>query len=134
MAAGINDTFRQVGIAVGIAAWGAVFLGAGAARTQELAGGAVGHSQARGLVEATSSGTLSQAVSSLPRGVRDRVHSAAEQGFLHGLNEILLLGALLSFAGAVAALWMVREREIERDEVAEGRPLEAEPEVEPAQA
>ena len=27
MAAGINDTFRQVGIAVGIAAWGALFLG-----------------------------------------------------------------------------------------------------------
>src|SRR5215208_1485900 len=32
MAAGINDTFRQVGIAVGIAAWGAIFLGAGAAK------------------------------------------------------------------------------------------------------
>src|ERR687896_228520 len=29
MAAGINDTFRQVGIAVGIAAWGAIFLGRG---------------------------------------------------------------------------------------------------------
>ncbi len=32
MAAGINDTFRQVGIAVGIAAWGAIFLGAGATK------------------------------------------------------------------------------------------------------
>ena len=41
MAAGINDTFRQVGIAVGIAAWGAIFLGAGAIKTQEVAGGAV---------------------------------------------------------------------------------------------
>ncbi|MGH2857903.1 MAG: MFS transporter [Solirubrobacteraceae bacterium] len=27
MAAGINDTFRQVGIAVGVAVWGAIFLG-----------------------------------------------------------------------------------------------------------
>ena len=42
MAAGINDTFRQVGIAVGIAAWGAIFLGVGASKTQEVAGGAVG--------------------------------------------------------------------------------------------
>ena len=41
MAAGINDTFRQVGIAVGIAAWGAIFLGVGASKTQEVAGGAV---------------------------------------------------------------------------------------------
>ena len=38
MAAGINDTFRQVGIAVGIAAWGAIFLGTGASKTQEVAG------------------------------------------------------------------------------------------------
>ena len=30
MAAGINDTFRQVGVAVGIAVWGAIFVGAGA--------------------------------------------------------------------------------------------------------
>src|ERR1700727_1170566 len=32
MAAGINDTFRQVGVAVGVAAWGAIFLGRGAHR------------------------------------------------------------------------------------------------------
>jgi EmrB/QacA subfamily drug resistance transporter len=132
MAAGINDTFRQVGIAVGIAAWGAIFLGAGASKTQELAGNAVGHTEARQLVEATSSGALPQAVSQLPQQVQGRVQSAAEQGFLHGLNEILLLGALLSFAGAVAALWMVREGDIEREEVLAGTPLEAEPE--PARA
>ena len=30
MAAGINDTFRQVGVAVGIAVWGAIFVGRGA--------------------------------------------------------------------------------------------------------
>ncbi len=67
MAAGINDTFRQVGIAVGIAAWGAIFLGAGAAKTQEVAGGAVDGAQARELVEATSSGALPQALSAVPR-------------------------------------------------------------------
>lgn len=132
MAAGINDTFRQVGIAVGIAAWGAIFLGAGASKAQELAGNAVSGEEARQLVEATSSGALSQAVASMPQQAQAKVQAAAEQGFLHGLNEILLLGALLSFAGAVAALWMVREGDIEREEVAEGAPLEAEPE--PARA
>jgi EmrB/QacA subfamily drug resistance transporter len=128
MAAGINDTFRQVGIAVGIAAWGAIFLGAGASKTQEVAGNAISGDEARGLVEATSSGTLHQAVSHLPQQVQGKVQSAAEQGFLHGLNEILLLGALLSFAGAIAALWMVRERDIDREGIVEGAPLEAEPE------
>jgi EmrB/QacA subfamily drug resistance transporter len=128
MAAGINDTFRQVGIAVGIAAWGAIFLGVGAAKTEDVAAGAVSGDQARQLVEATSAGALPQALAGVPQQAQPAVRNAAEQGFLHGLNEILLLGALLSFAGAVAALWLVREREIERETVAE-RALEAEPEA-----
>ena len=59
------------------------------------------------------------------------VGNAAEQGFLHGLNEILLLGAILSFAGAALALWLVRESEIERETLV-GTALEPEPE--PSQA
>ena len=131
MAAGINDTFRQVGIAVGIATWGAIFLGAGASKTQEVAGNAVSGDEARNLVEATSSGALPQALASVPRGARELTRNAAEQGFLHGLNEILLLGAILSFAGAALALWLVRESDIER-ETLEGTEFEAE--AEPVQA
>ena len=57
---------------------------------------------------------------------------ATEQGFIHGLNTILLLGALLSFAGAVFALWLVRENEIERETLV-GTDFEAVAEPEPAQ-
>jgi EmrB/QacA subfamily drug resistance transporter len=123
MAAGINDTFRQVGIAVGIAAWGAIFLGAGAARTQELAGGVVDGPAARHLVESASSGSLQQALASVPAQAQPVVRNAAQQGFLHGFNEILLIGALLSFAGSLVALLLVREREIERETVS-GKRLE----------
>jgi hypothetical protein len=42
-----------------------------------------------------------------------------------GTQVVLLLGALLSFAGAVLALWLVREREIERE------PVEPESESDP---
>jgi EmrB/QacA subfamily drug resistance transporter len=132
MAAGINDTFRQVGIAVGIAAWGAIFLGVGASKAQEVAP-ALGHDQARGLVEATSSGALPQALSSLPPGARELTRNAAEQGFIHGLNTIVLVGALLSLAGAVLALWLVRESDIERETLV-GTDFEVEPEPEPASA
>jgi hypothetical protein len=133
MAAGINDTFRQVGIAVGIAAWGAIFLGAGASKVQDVAGGSVGGDEARNLVEATSSGALPQALSAVPQGARELTRNAAEQGFLHGLNTILLLGALLSFAGAVFALWLVRESEIERETLV-GTDFETPAEPEPAKA
>src|SRR4051794_13049036 len=37
MASGINDTFRQVGVAVGIAIWGALFVGRGSDKVEALA-------------------------------------------------------------------------------------------------
>jgi EmrB/QacA subfamily drug resistance transporter len=129
MAAGVNDTFRQVGVAVGTAAWGAIFLGVGASKTESLAGGAVDHDQARGLVEAASSGALPQALRAVPANARDSVRHATEEGFLHGLNEILLMGGILCLLGTGLALWLVREKEIDRGEVGAGSdaPLEAEP-------
>lgn len=129
MAAGINDTFRQLGVAVGIAVWGAVFIARGKSEvTSALAGtpGAVGD-RPRELVEATSSGNLDAVLSQAPAGSRDQIAQAANDAFLSGLNEILVLGAVLAFAGAVAALWLVREHEIDRAEPGVALPEEAEP-------
>ncbi len=115
MAAGINDTFRQVGIAVGVAAWGALFTARGAARAVAQAPAANGHG--RQLIEAVSSGRLHEAVAALPAGVRGAVAHAARAGFLSGLNEILLLGGGLAVLGGIAATLLVREHEIEREVV-----------------
>jgi Major Facilitator Superfamily len=119
MAAGINDTFRQVGIAVGIAVWGAIFVGRGADKVRELATEtpAASGERPRELVEAASSGSLDAALAALPPGTRAVAANAAGEGFLAGLNNVLTVGALLSFAGAVLALWLVREHEIERQTV-----------------
>ncbi|MBS1879851.1 MAG: MFS transporter [Actinobacteria bacterium] len=117
MAAGINDTFRQVGVAVGVAVWGAIFIGRGADKVSELAAGtpAASGDHPRQLVEAASSGALPQALAQVPPGIRGSVGSAAREGFLAGFNDVLALGALVAFAGAVAAFALVRERDIERD-------------------
>ena len=119
MASGINDTFRQVGIAVGIAAWGALFLGRGADEVSELAAGtpAADGERPRELIEAASSGNLDQALGAIPADAQATVANAAGEGFLAGLNEVLLLGALLSFAGAVVALLLIHEHEIDREPV-----------------
>jgi EmrB/QacA subfamily drug resistance transporter len=119
MAAGINDTFRQVGVAVGIAVWGAIFVGRGADKVSELTAGTqvANGERPRELVEAASSGSLDQAVAALPPEAQQVAASAAGEGFLTGLNSTLTLGALLSFAGAVLALWLVQEQEIERQPV-----------------
>jgi hypothetical protein len=70
MAAGIIDTFRQVGIAVGIAVWGAIFVGRGADKVRELATEtpAASGERSRELGEAASSGSLDAALAGLPPG------------------------------------------------------------------
>ena len=135
MAAGINDTFRQVGVAVGIAAWGAIFLSRGASEVEQLAAGtpAATGERPRQLIEAASSGNLDSAVASVPPGARETVTDAAGAGFISGLNEIVMLGGVMSLAAAIVALWLVRERDIEREapietpHVVSAQPRELEP-------
>jgi len=116
MATGINDTFRQVGVAVGIAAWGAVFLARGESKLTDLAAGtpAAAGERPRELIEATSSGNLERALEGVPASARETVETAAREGFLSGFNEILVLGGGLSFAGALLALWLVRQGDMRR--------------------
>ncbi len=118
MAAGINDTFRQVGVAVGVAAWGAIFLAQASDKVASVASGtqAATGGHPRQLVEALTSGHLAQAVSGVPHGAREAVVQATRQGFLTGFNAILVIGGLVAITGAALALWLVREREIERDQ------------------
>jgi EmrB/QacA subfamily drug resistance transporter len=125
MASGINDTFRQVGIAIGIAAWGAIFLGRGAAKVEELAAGtpAATGDRPRELVEAVSSGNLDSALAQSPPGARSNIADAAHQGFLAGMNDILMLGGILAIAGGLVAVWLIRERDIEREPVIEAEPV-----------
>jgi hypothetical protein len=117
MASGINDTFRQVGIAVGVAVWGAIFLGRASGKVSALVAGtpAGAGDRPRQLVEALSGGRLGAAVRALPHGTREAAVAATHQGFLTGMNSILEIGAGVAFAGAVLALWLVREHEIERE-------------------
>src|SRR5262249_9793137 len=115
MAAGINDTFRQVGIAVGVAAWGAVFLARASDKVASVTSGtpAGAGDHPRALVEALTSGHLTAAVSHLPQGARGAAVEATRQGFLTGFNEILVIGAVVALTGAALALWLVREDQIE---------------------
>ena len=118
MASGINSTFRQVGIATGIAGLGAIFQ----------------HIVAQNLIEG--------AHGRLPRGVSGsdaadfvsfggfrQLHNAAltrlaEQSFVDGLNDILLYAGILAFIGAILAAVLTRPS----DFVAHGtEPAAAEP-------
>jgi hypothetical protein len=50
------------------------------------------------------------------------VADAAHQGFLAGFNDIVMLGGIFAIVAAIAAVWLIREEDIERD-----TPIEVEP-------
>jgi EmrB/QacA subfamily drug resistance transporter len=117
MAAGINDTFRQVGVAVGIAVWGAIFVDRAARKVSELTAGTptAAGGRPRELAEAVSSGNLDHVLATVPPNARGSVARAAREGFLSGFNDVLLLGGLVAFAGAALTLVLIRERDVERE-------------------
>jgi hypothetical protein len=122
MASGINSTFRQVGIATGVAALGAVFQ---SRISSELA---TSLPQApSSFSDAVSSGATDQAVASAPPQFQDQALSAANHAFVTAFNEILLIAAAVSIVGGVLGLLLVRQS----DFVA---PPAGEPTAEPAAA
>jgi EmrB/QacA subfamily drug resistance transporter len=105
VASGINDTFRQVGIAAGTAAMGALFLARAQSKVSALLPG-TSPAQARGLADGVTLGGL-------PRSIPAQVLAAAREGFFAGFNEILFVAGIVAAAGAVAALILVSTREFE---------------------
>jgi hypothetical protein len=113
MASGINSTFRQVGIATGTAALGAVFSSKISSEVSSSVATAPAQVQAHSseLSDAISSGAIHQATANLPPPIHDHVVKLADQAFISGLNEILVIGAIVAAVGGVLALVMVRQRD-----------------------
>ena len=106
MASGVNNTFRQVGIATGVAALGAIFQSAISSKLSELAPQAPS-----GFSDAVSSGGSQAAIQAVPPGGRAQLATAANQAFISAFNEILLVGAAVAIAGALLGFALVRSRD-----------------------
>jgi EmrB/QacA subfamily drug resistance transporter len=104
MGSGINSTFRQVGIATGVAALGAIFQSQINSKIGELLPRAP-----HGLGEMIASGG-SRAVSTLhlPPGIEAKTVHAADVAFVGAFNSILLIAAILSFVGAAVGFALTR--------------------------
>ena len=104
MASGINSTFRQIGIATGVAALGAVFQSRIASELSNNLPQAP-----PSFSDAVSSGATHQAVAAAPPQFRDEALNAANHAFVTAFNEILLIGAAVAIVGGVLGLLMVRQ-------------------------
>jgi hypothetical protein len=99
MASGINNTFRLAGVAIGVAALGALLEN----RIENAFSLAVGSSPASDAVGAAISSSGLRAVASHPELVEP-----ARSAFVTGLDDVLLTGAVILVIGAVAALTLLR--------------------------
>jgi EmrB/QacA subfamily drug resistance transporter len=112
--AAINNTFRQVGIAVGIAALGAVFQARIESKFGQLLanGPATLHGHASELASAVSSGNAKTAIAAEPPGARGFLGDAAQQAFVSGLNEIFVIAGVTALVGAALSLVLIRARDL----------------------
>jgi EmrB/QacA subfamily drug resistance transporter len=108
MASGISSTFRQVGIATGIAGLGAVFQSQVTSSLIGSLAGSPGAAQAHELGRAVTSGGAPQAIAAAPAAARPRVEHAIDVAFTSALNDILLIAAIVAVAGGLLALALVR--------------------------
>jgi EmrB/QacA subfamily drug resistance transporter len=104
MASGINSTFRQVGVATGIAAWGAIFQHVVSSRFTQYA------ASARLQRPPGVSGRVADFVSfaGAQRTHNPTLIRVAERSFDAGLNHILLIAAVVALVGAALCAVLVR--------------------------
>ena len=116
MASGINATFRQVGIATGIAGLGAVFqhsVSHGTTAALQASGHArealsAAHGKLATLLE---SGEVTQVAHSLSPAARTALDHSYRVGFTEAFTTIALIAAMVALVGAVLAFALVRGRD-----------------------
>jgi EmrB/QacA subfamily drug resistance transporter len=124
MAAGVNSTFRQIGIATSIAALGTIFASALAAHARSaLAPTTTLAARSARIALAIRRGQARHVIAATAEHLRRTLAGAIHAAFASALNEILVVAAIVAFVGAFASLFLVRSRDfvgMDRD-VAEAR-------------
>jgi EmrB/QacA subfamily drug resistance transporter len=108
MASGINNTFRQVGIATGIAVLGAIFESELTTQLGPKLSGTPAAGHAAQISHAVAAGAAQQIVHSVPVGQRHAAALAIHGAFVDSMHSILLVASIVAFAGAILGLLLVR--------------------------
>ena len=110
MASGINTTFRQVGIATGIAALGAVFQSTISDKVTSGLAPLVG-GRASALADLVVNQEVPRALAQVPAQSRGVAGGLVQSSFIEALNDILLIGSIVALVAAVLTFLLVRTRD-----------------------
>jgi EmrB/QacA subfamily drug resistance transporter len=112
MASGVNTTFRQIGIATGIAVYGSIFastlrdkLGQAFASFPSL------QRHLPGVVTAIQQGNAAAAINAVPAPLRAPLVAAIHASFASALDVLLVVSAVLALVGAACSSVLIRRRD-----------------------
>jgi EmrB/QacA subfamily drug resistance transporter len=111
MASGINSTFRQVGIATGIAVLGAIFESAISSKLAPRLADTPLAGHLSSIAHAVAGGGAATVIGSVPAAARSQATAAIHGAFASAMNDILLVAAIVALTGAVLSLALVRGRD-----------------------
>ena len=112
MASGINSTFRQVGIATGIALLGTLFSNKVTGEVLARVAAVPGLSRrSQQIATAVQSGEIGHVISKLPDHARQAVGLITRAAFTSGLNHILLVAAIIALVAGVVSLTAIRGKD-----------------------
>jgi EmrB/QacA subfamily drug resistance transporter len=121
MASGINSTFRQVGIATGIALLGTLFANRLTSAVGALTAGTPFAARSAEISSALRNGGAQRLFAAAPPQQRGLLAGIVTGSFTTALNEILLVAAILSFVSGVLAFALIRSKDL----VSHARPDQA---------
>ncbi|MCU1363910.1 MAG: putative integral rane efflux protein [Acidimicrobiaceae bacterium] len=128
MASGVNTTFRQIGIAVGIAVYATIF----STELQKGLGRSLNHIKAVGntavswnlrqVVTLVKEGQAAQVIKSTPPALRPQLVRALQSSFTGALNDLFVVSGTLALVGAVVAMIFIRPRDFVAQQQVEPAP------------
>lgn len=110
MASGANTTFRQIGIATGIAALGSIFTSQLHSHLTSTLPASLSGS-AGSIANAARQGSVGQVLGSLPGADRATVELALKSSFASSLNDIIYVTAGVALVGAVFGTLLIRSKD-----------------------
>jgi len=112
MANGMGESFQQVGVAVGIAAFGAMFHREVVSTFVSSEVGRQLGDQAQAIGHLVLVDGVAGAASKVPPALADATRTAAEAAFVHGFVEIMLVCGAVAAVGSIIAYALIRRRDL----------------------
>jgi hypothetical protein len=118
MASGMNETFQQVGMGLGIAAFGALFQSRVSTLFTDSAVGRRLGSAAGRAADGVAAGSIQETAAGAPNGLSTQVVAAARAAFVDGMGDVFVISGIIALVGAVIAAFLIRGKDLDPSAVA----------------